>query len=152
MTSYMIDREADARLFQRCKAKLKSIKENIYAFMLTPRDAFLQVLHAFYWPPTIISQFSKPGSGVLTYEDFNTFITQLAKMSHSDIPAFSTIHDLFDFIDMKKDGVIDVNEWIQTFNQLTVPYLSLNTRPISTLLDTGSIYRRLINSIFVRLL
>ena len=46
-------------------------------------------------------------------------------MSSEEVPAFSTIKDLFDFIDMKKDGLIDVNEWTQTFNQLSVLYTIL---------------------------
>lgn len=62
------------------------------------------------------------GSGLLTYDDFNNFIKELSRMSHEEVPAFSAIKDLFDFIDMKKDGVIDVNEWTQTFNQLAVSY------------------------------
>lgn len=61
----------------------------------------------------------------MTYETFSDFIVDLSKLARDDIPAFSTIKDLFDFIDMKKDGIIDINEWTQTFNQLPV-YLVIN--------------------------
>lgn len=46
-------------------------------------------------------------------------------MAKNPVPAFSIIKDLYDFIDMKKDGIIDMNEWIQTFNNLPV-FIYLN--------------------------
>ena len=56
----------------------------------------------------------------MTYEEFSNFVTSLSKLAQEEVPAFSTIKDLFEFIDMKKDGIIDINEWTQTFNQLPV--------------------------------
>lgn len=41
-------------------------------------------------------------------------------MTGEDMPSLSIIRDLFDFIDVKKDGIIDLNEWIETFNHVTV--------------------------------
>lgn len=39
-------------------------------------------------------------------------------MSHDDIPSFAIIRDLFDFFDIRKDGVVDLHEWMQTFKIL----------------------------------
>jgi len=39
----IFQRESEARILQRCKKKLNSIKANIYSYMLTPRDAFNRV-------------------------------------------------------------------------------------------------------------
>ncbi len=41
-------------------------------------------------------------------------------MAREELPALSIIKDLFDFIDVKKDGIIDMNEWCETFNHLEV--------------------------------
>jgi hypothetical protein len=35
------------------------------------------------------------------------------------IPAYPVIKDLFDTIDIRKDGIIDLSEWQQTFGQVT---------------------------------
>jgi len=56
----------------------------------------------------------------MTYEEFNDFIMFIYNLSGEEQPAFSIIRDLFDFIDVKKDGVIDKDEWCQTFSHLPV--------------------------------
>lgn len=33
-------------------------------------------------------------------------------------PAYPVIKDLFDAVDIRKDGIIDVNEWQQTFGNI----------------------------------
>jgi hypothetical protein len=34
-------------------------------------------------------------------------------------PAYPVIKDLFDTIDIRKDGILDMNEWQQTFGNVT---------------------------------
>jgi len=101
-------KESEVNLFQRYKEKLNQMKENIYAYMLTPKDAFLK--------------FNMNGSGRLTYEEFTGFVHELCRVSKDEVPALAIIRDLFEFIDVKKDGVIDIKEWTQTFNQLPVSF------------------------------
>jgi hypothetical protein len=43
-------------------------------------------------------------------------------------PTYAIIKDLFDTIDIKKDGVIDLNEWEQTFGGITEGSKSLTIR------------------------
>jgi hypothetical protein len=38
--------------------------------------------------------------------------------SKKDLPSYYVIKDLFDAVDIKKDGHIDLKEWNQTFNNL----------------------------------
>jgi len=101
-------KESDVHLVQRYKERLTKMKENVYKFMLTPKDAF--------------SKYNCNGTGRLTYEEFTAFMTHLYRFSNEEFPAVSIIRDLFNFIDVKQDGFIDINEWNQTFNQLTAFY------------------------------
>jgi len=39
----------------------------------------------------------------------------LSQYAGEPIPGFSIIKDIFDFIDIRRDGIIDMNEWMQTF-------------------------------------
>ncbi len=55
-------------------------------------------------------------------------------MAQERAPAYSIIKDLFDTIDIRKDGIIDLNEWQQTFggveggdNKLTIKPTALSS-------------------------
>jgi hypothetical protein len=56
----------------------------------------------------------------MSYDEFNEFLAYISGATKEPLPAFSIIQDLFDFIDIKKDGYIDLNEWVQTFNNIQV--------------------------------
>jgi hypothetical protein len=47
-------------------------------------------------------------------------ITKLFQLSREDPPSFAIIKDLFDFIDLRRDGIIDMNEWMQSFRLIEV--------------------------------
>ena len=70
----------------------------------------------------------------MTYMDFSLLVTELGRVSNTAAPAYSVIKDLFDAVDIKKDGHIDPNEWNQTFNQLQGggPQSSMKPTPLST--------------------
>jgi hypothetical protein len=40
-------------------------------------------------------------------------------MANENQPSYPVIKDLFDTVDVRKDGVIDPNEWQQTFGHVT---------------------------------
>lgn len=40
---------------------------------------------------------------------------KIARLSGEELPSFSISKDLFDFIDIKGDGVIDLDEWLKIF-------------------------------------
>lgn len=40
-------------------------------------------------------------------------------MGHLKAPAYPIAKDLFDTIDIRKDGMLDLKEWKQTFGQVT---------------------------------
>ena len=63
-------------------------------------------------------KFDKSKCGRMTYIDFSHLISELCFVSNTVTPSFTVIKDLFDAVDIKKDGYIDVNEWNQIFNNL----------------------------------
>lgn len=48
-------------------------------------------------------------------------------------PAYPIVKDLFDTIDIRKDGILDIKEWQQTFGQVTggSNSLSIKTTPLA---------------------
>lgn len=60
------------------------------------------------------------GTGKLSYEEFKNLVVELSRVTGDAMPALSIIKDIFEFIDIKKDGVIDLNEWSQTLTQFSV--------------------------------
>lgn len=65
----------------------------MYSYMLSPNDAF--------W------QFDSIRSGRLVFGQFQAMVTRLCQLAGDNVPAFNVIKDLFDYIDIRKDGVID---------------------------------------------
>lgn len=50
---------------------------------------------------------------------FNRLVTKCYEMAHLKAPAYPVVKDLFDAIDVRKDGQIDLKEWQQAFEAQT---------------------------------
>lgn len=114
----MILREIENRLFDRSKNKLKKLKENIYSYMLSPKDAFLTVKKFKNFSD--LYQFNEDRTGRLTYEQFSQMVIKLFQLDREEAPSFPLIKDMFDFIDIRRDGIIDMSEWMQSFRLIEV--------------------------------
>ena len=57
--------------------------------------------------------------GKLTYQEFSKLVIRLNELADDKQPTYPIIKDLFDTIDIRKDGIIDMNEWTQTFGNVT---------------------------------
>lgn len=53
---------------------------------------------------------------ILTFSEFNSLIQKLYTAAGKDIPTYSVIKDLYDAIDIWKDGKIDQHEWKAAFS------------------------------------
>ena len=49
--------------------------------------------------------------GKLTYQEFSKLVVKAHEVAGDKPPAYPVIKDLFDTIDIRKDGIIDVSEW-----------------------------------------
>ena len=88
----------------RARNKMAKLKEQMTLHMKNPQDAF--------------ELFDKSKTGRLTFANFNDLIKELARLSSEEAPPFGIIKDLFEEIDIRKDGEIDLKEWNQTFIQV----------------------------------
>lgn len=100
------------RLFERAKNKLKRFKDNIYAYMLSPKDAFLN--------------FNEDRTGRLSYDQFNKLVNRLCLLAKEEVPPFAIIKDMFDFIDIRRDGIIDMTEWMQSLRLIENDTIALD--------------------------
>ncbi|OMJ84015.1 hypothetical protein SteCoe_14938 [Stentor coeruleus] len=81
--------------------RLNSMRIHMCSFMLSPRDAF--------------NQFDIERSGKLSFNAFTCLVQRLSELAREPTPVFPVIKDLFDIIDIRKDGVLDMREWLNTF-------------------------------------
>ncbi|EGR32180.1 hypothetical protein IMG5_093040 [Ichthyophthirius multifiliis] len=103
--------ECQQRILERCKQRLKLINDDIHYYMLSPKDAF--------------RHFNISNTGYMKFEEFYTFMQKLTQYGNYPLPPFEILRDLFDIIDVRKDNLIDINEWLQTFSQFKPPDSSL---------------------------
>lgn len=54
----------------------------------------------------------------MTFEEFHEFVNFLSKMKNENPLSFNIVRDLFEFIDIRKDGGLDIHEWMQTFRKI----------------------------------
>jgi Ca2+-binding EF-hand superfamily protein len=93
--------ETEDRIKSVSYKPLTRLKEMMFSYMLTPKDAF--------------RQFNPERNGLLTHSAFTALVTQLYSLSKEACPSFNVVKDLFDLIDVRSDGVIDVTEWVNAF-------------------------------------
>jgi hypothetical protein len=64
LTELISNRQAENTIINRSVRKLMKIKDNIYSYLLTPKNAFLE--------------FNEDNSGKMTFDQFNKFIIRLS--------------------------------------------------------------------------
>ena len=83
------------------KKTVQRMRQNMNSYMLSPKDAFLQ--------------FDPDRTGFLDFNRFSNLVTRLSTLANEPVFAFTVIKDLYDLIDIRKDGLIDLREWLNTF-------------------------------------
>jgi Ca2+-binding EF-hand superfamily protein len=86
------------------KEQLKEIKQLIYKYYTNPRLAF--ELNNVY---NIIK------GPIIDFEIFKKIIYDIYKREAKKEPTYSVMKYMYDYIDIRKDGVIDLNEWNKIF-------------------------------------
>ena len=63
---------------------------------------------------------------MMDFEKFKSIIIEMYKRESKQIPNYTILKSTFDFIDMKKNGFIDINEWNNTFGNVSGKLDSIN--------------------------
>ena len=95
--------ETETHIKASCQQRLNFLRTNMNHFMLSARDAF--------------NQFDPERSGKLNFNSFTALVQRVSELAREPAPAFTVIKDLFDIIDIRKDGVLDMREWLNTFKE-----------------------------------
>lgn len=56
----------------------------------------------------------------MTFADFRKVLISLSLLTKQSVPPYAVAKDMFDFIDIKNDNFIDLEEWVQTFARYDV--------------------------------
>ena len=88
------------------KEQLKEIKQLIYKYYTNPRLAFElnQILN-------------ETKGAIIDFDIFKKIVYDMYKREAKKEPTYSVMKYTYDYIDIRKDGVIDLNEWNKIFSK-----------------------------------
>lgn len=67
----------------------------------------------------------------MKYEEFNELVNYVYRKNNQKEPIFAVVKELFDYIDCRQDGMIDIHEWTQIFRKIevmSIDYRSMNNK------------------------
>ena len=74
------------------------------------------LIYKYYGNPIIcFHNNDKNKEGKMDFDKFKNIIFDMYSKSEIKIPSFTLIKNAFDEIDLRKDGIIDINEWTKAF-------------------------------------
>lgn len=114
------DNSLDTRMAVRAANRMAKLKELMNLHMTSANDAF--------------RFFDVEKDGRITFADFCKLVTRAHELAGEKPPTYPIIKDLFDTIDVRKDGMLDLHEWQQTFSHVeqSNSRISFKTTELST--------------------
>ena len=115
---------------------------------------FKQIISKYYTNPLLCYQLCiKPGAMRMDFGTFKHILTDVYSRDNRQAPNYTQMKIAFDVIDLRKDGMIDLNEWVKTFgcvgdtnaaNNVNVSH-DVNNRVMvkewETAMDMGNVYK-----------
>ena len=78
-----------------------------------------QLLYKYYSNPKLAFTFiDSSQSNLMDFEKYRTIIAELYRREERPMPNFALLKNTYDFIDLKKDGLIDMIEWTNAFGNI----------------------------------
>ncbi len=76
------------------------------------------LIYKYYSSPIICFQNNDiKHEGKLDFENYKNLVYDMYKRDNKEVPNFTLIKNSYDIIDIRKDGIIDSNEWMRTFGE-----------------------------------
>jgi Ca2+-binding EF-hand superfamily protein len=78
-----------------------------------------QLLYKYYSNPKLAFTFiDSSQSNLMDFEKYRAIITELYKREDRPMPNFALLKNTYDYIDLRKDGLIDMVEWTNAFGNM----------------------------------
>ena len=78
-----------------------------------------QLLYKYYSNPKLAFTFiDSSQSNTMDFEKYRAIISELYKREEKPMPNFALLKNTYDFIDLRKDGLIDMVEWTNAFGNM----------------------------------
>jgi len=78
-----------------------------------------QLLYKYYSNPKLAFTFiDSSQSNLMDFEKYRAIVTELYKREDRPMPNFALLKNTYDYIDLKKDGLIDMVEWTNAFGNM----------------------------------
>ena len=78
-----------------------------------------QLLYKYYSNPKLAFTFiDSSQSNLMDFEKYRAIISELYRREERPIPNFALLKNTYDFIDLRKDGLIDMVEWTNAFGNM----------------------------------
>lgn len=91
---------------------IHQIVENVKVFI----SDLKQLVYKYYANPRLAFQFNdKELTNEMNIEKFKNMVNDLYIKETRPVPNFALIKNSFEYLDLRKDGVIDLNEWSKSF-------------------------------------
>ena len=103
--NYITDENKNLLLSKKhVKEQLKEIKQLIYKYYTNPRLAF-----------ELNNIYNNIKGPIIDFDIFKKIIYDIYKREKKKEPTYSVMKYIYDYIDIRKDGIIDLNEWNKIF-------------------------------------
>ena len=77
-----------------------------------------QLLYKYYSNPKLAFEYSDNRKlNQMDFDKFKSIVGEMYKREDRQMPNFALLKNTFDYIDLRKDGYIDMNEWTNSFGR-----------------------------------
>ncbi len=91
---------------------------------------FKQLIYKYYSNPRLAFELNDPEvQGFIDFDKFKKIVYDVYKREVQPMPSYPVMKYVYDYIDIRKDGIIDLNEWSKVFAQAEGKLDVSNVRP-----------------------